>query len=89
MTALAERLGYEREVVRVWFCNKRQAKKNTIKKLKTTGSSDVQASMAPIPIVNAATTLMASADADELREVDIDNVGGVLLQIDALDKDGA
>uniref|UniRef100_A0A914UMV6 POU domain protein n=1 Tax=Plectus sambesii TaxID=2011161 RepID=A0A914UMV6_9BILA len=34
MTALAESLNYEREVVRVWFCNKRQALKNTIKKLK-------------------------------------------------------
>ncbi|XP_076326919.1 uncharacterized protein LOC143233915 isoform X3 [Tachypleus tridentatus] len=34
MTELAEQLNYEREVVRVWFCNKRQALKNTIKKLK-------------------------------------------------------
>ncbi|XP_066302137.1 POU domain, class 6, transcription factor 1-like isoform X2 [Branchiostoma lanceolatum] len=35
MTALAEKLNYDREVIRVWFCNKRQALKNTIKKLKT------------------------------------------------------
>ncbi|XP_022246828.1 POU domain, class 6, transcription factor 1-like isoform X2 [Limulus polyphemus] len=35
MTELAEQLNYEREVVRVWFCNKRQALKNTIKKLKS------------------------------------------------------
>ncbi|GFX98918.1 POU domain, class 6, transcription factor 2 [Trichonephila clavipes] len=35
MTGLAEHLHYDREVVRVWFCNKRQALKNTIKKLKT------------------------------------------------------
>ncbi|GBM04486.1 POU domain, class 6, transcription factor 2 [Araneus ventricosus] len=34
MTGLAEHLNYDREVVRVWFCNKRQALKNTIKKLK-------------------------------------------------------
>ncbi|XP_013784111.2 POU domain, class 6, transcription factor 1-like isoform X2 [Limulus polyphemus] len=34
MTELAEQLNYEREVVRVWFCNRRQALKNTIKKLK-------------------------------------------------------
>uniref|UniRef100_S4RIU8 POU domain protein n=1 Tax=Petromyzon marinus TaxID=7757 RepID=S4RIU8_PETMA len=34
MTAIAERLCYDREVVRVWFCNKRQALKNTIKRLK-------------------------------------------------------
>lgn len=34
MTELAEKLNYDREVVRVWFCNKRQALKNTIKKLK-------------------------------------------------------
>nr|XP_032819547.1 POU domain, class 6, transcription factor 2-like isoform X3 [Petromyzon marinus] len=35
MTAIAEHLCYEREVVRVWFCNKRQMLKNTIKRLKT------------------------------------------------------
>ncbi|XP_035285220.1 POU domain, class 6, transcription factor 2-like [Anguilla anguilla] len=34
MTAIAEALGYDREVVRVWFCNKRQALKNTVKRLK-------------------------------------------------------
>ncbi|XP_068094401.1 POU domain, class 6, transcription factor 2 [Hyperolius riggenbachi] len=34
MTEIAERLNYDREVVRVWFCNKRQALKNTIKRLK-------------------------------------------------------
>uniref|UniRef100_A0A673C567 POU domain protein n=1 Tax=Sphaeramia orbicularis TaxID=375764 RepID=A0A673C567_9TELE len=31
MTEIAEKLNYDREVVRVWFCNKRQALKNTIK----------------------------------------------------------
>lgn len=35
MTDLSDRLNYDREVIRVWFCNKRQALKNTIKKLKT------------------------------------------------------
>lgn len=39
MTSLAEKLNYDREVVRVWFCNKRQALKNTIKKLKTNGTT--------------------------------------------------
>nr|XP_055203809.1 POU domain, class 6, transcription factor 2-like [Gorilla gorilla gorilla] len=34
MTEIAEKLNYDREVVRVWFCNKRQALKNTIKCLK-------------------------------------------------------
>ncbi|KAK6166081.1 POU domain, class 6, transcription factor 1 isoform X2 [Patella vulgata] len=34
MTDLSEKLNYDREVIRVWFCNKRQALKNTIKKLK-------------------------------------------------------
>ncbi|RWS29600.1 POU domain: class 6: transcription factor 1-like protein [Leptotrombidium deliense] len=34
MTELAERLSYDREVVRVWFCNKRQALRNTIKRLE-------------------------------------------------------
>ncbi|KAK7010811.1 POU domain class 6 transcription factor 1-like isoform X1 [Biomphalaria glabrata] len=37
MTELSERLNYDREVIRVWFCNKRQALKNTIKKLKQDG----------------------------------------------------
>lgn len=32
MNALAERLGYDKEVVRVWFCNKRQTLKNNYKK---------------------------------------------------------
>lgn len=31
---LAQKLNYDREVIRVWFCNKRQALKNTLKKLK-------------------------------------------------------
>ena len=34
MTELADKLNYDREVIRVWFCNKRQALKNTIKRLK-------------------------------------------------------
>ena len=34
MTVLANKLNYDREVIRVWFCNKRQALKNTIKKFK-------------------------------------------------------
>ena len=34
MTEMAGKLNYDREVIRVWFCNKRQALKNTIKKLK-------------------------------------------------------
>lgn len=34
MTELSDKLNYDREVIRVWFCNKRQALKNTIKKLK-------------------------------------------------------
>ncbi|XP_038045225.1 POU domain, class 6, transcription factor 1-like isoform X3 [Patiria miniata] len=34
MTAMSAEINYEREVIRVWFCNKRQALKNTIKKLK-------------------------------------------------------
>ncbi|XP_048451777.1 POU domain, class 6, transcription factor 2 [Rhincodon typus] len=39
MTEIAEKLNYDREVVRVWFCNKRQALKNTIKRLKQSESS--------------------------------------------------
>ncbi|KAF0301680.1 POU domain, class 6, transcription factor 1 [Amphibalanus amphitrite] len=31
ITHLASRLGYEREVVRIWFCNKRQALKSTVR----------------------------------------------------------
>lgn len=34
MTMLAQKLNYDREVIRVWFCNKRQALKNTLKKMK-------------------------------------------------------
>ncbi|XP_048510731.1 POU domain, class 6, transcription factor 1 isoform X7 [Athalia rosae] len=31
ITVLAQQLGYEREVIRIWFCNKRQALKNTVR----------------------------------------------------------
>ncbi|XP_043269744.1 POU domain, class 6, transcription factor 1 isoform X2 [Venturia canescens] len=31
ITQLAQQLGYEREVIRIWFCNKRQSLKNTLK----------------------------------------------------------
>jgi len=40
MTMLANKLNYDREVIRVWFCNKRQALKNTIKKFKGNGGLD-------------------------------------------------
>lgn len=31
ITTLAHHLGYDREVIRIWFCNKRQAQKNTVR----------------------------------------------------------
>ncbi len=34
MTTLADKLNFDREVIRVWFCNKRQTLKNSIKKIK-------------------------------------------------------
>jgi hypothetical protein len=34
MSILAQQLNYDREVIRVWFCNKRQALKNSAKKFK-------------------------------------------------------
>ncbi|XP_072349797.1 POU domain, class 6, transcription factor 1 [Scyliorhinus torazame] len=39
MTEIAEQLNYDREVVRVWFCNKRQTLKNTIKRLQQNDST--------------------------------------------------
>jgi len=33
MTELADKLNFDREVIRVWFCNKRQTLKNSAKKL--------------------------------------------------------
>ena len=41
MTELSQKLNYDREVIRVWFCNKRQALKNTIKKLKAVDGKTV------------------------------------------------
>ncbi|XP_072028497.1 uncharacterized protein [Amphiura filiformis] len=41
MTSMSQELNYDREVIRVWFCNKRQALKNTIKKLKAVDHSSV------------------------------------------------
>ncbi|XP_032871498.1 POU domain, class 6, transcription factor 1-like [Amblyraja radiata] len=40
MTEIAEQLNYDREVVRVWFCNKRQTLKNTIKRLQPNDSTE-------------------------------------------------
>ncbi|EEB18645.1 POU domain protein C, putative [Pediculus humanus corporis] len=37
ITALAHQLGYEREVIRIWFCNKRQALKNTVRMMSKAG----------------------------------------------------
>ncbi|XP_047362526.1 POU domain, class 6, transcription factor 1 isoform X5 [Vespa velutina] len=34
ITTLAHRLGYDREVIRIWFCNKRQSLKNTARMMK-------------------------------------------------------
>ncbi|CAL7950377.1 unnamed protein product [Xylocopa violacea] len=31
ITSLAQRLGYDREVIRIWFCNKRQSMKNAVR----------------------------------------------------------
>ncbi|XP_077365386.1 POU domain, class 6, transcription factor 2-like isoform X3 [Festucalex cinctus] len=50
MTEIAEKLNYDREVVRVWFCNKRQALKNTIKRLKQPdGGGGGGGGAAPLP----------------------------------------
>ena len=43
MTEISNKLHYDREVVRVWFCNKRQALKNTIKKLKAEDAVGLEA----------------------------------------------
>ena len=48
MTEIAEKLNYDREVVRVWFCNKRQALKNTIKRLKQPGELDLGPASVPM-----------------------------------------
>lgn len=39
MTELSDRLNFDREVIRVWFCNKRQTLKNNVKKIKESDSS--------------------------------------------------
>lgn len=40
ITMLANKLNYDREVIRVWFCNKRQALKNSVKKFKNANDSN-------------------------------------------------
>jgi class 6 POU domain transcription factor len=47
MTMLANKLNYDREVIRVWFCNKRQALKNTIKKFKSGTGLDDSGTISP------------------------------------------
>ena len=39
ITRLASCLGYEREVVRIWFCNRRQALKNTVRLRTASGGA--------------------------------------------------
>ncbi|XP_015437609.1 PREDICTED: POU domain, class 6, transcription factor 2 [Dufourea novaeangliae] len=36
ISTLAHSLGYEREVIRIWFCNRRQALKNTVRSMTKT-----------------------------------------------------
>ncbi|XP_078057121.1 POU domain, class 6, transcription factor 1 [Mustelus asterias] len=58
MTEIAEQLNYDREVVRVWFCNKRQTLKNTIKRLQqndSTGTGSVEQLSDPTVNVAAGT----------------------------------
>ncbi|KAL7675840.1 hypothetical protein ACOME3_002104 [Neoechinorhynchus agilis] len=43
MTALAQELDYDREVIRVWFCNKRQALKNNFKRMRSHAENDYSA----------------------------------------------
>ncbi|KAL3309379.1 POU domain, class 6, transcription factor 2 [Cichlidogyrus casuarinus] len=33
MSQISNELNYDREVIRVWFCNKRQALKNTVRRI--------------------------------------------------------
>ena len=48
MTTIANKLGYEREVVRVWFCNKRQALKNASKRHKPDTSTEESQPAPPV-----------------------------------------
>ncbi|CAF1122434.1 unnamed protein product [Rotaria sordida] len=45
MSTLAQELNYDREVIRVWFCNKRQALKNSAKKFKSNQINEDNESM--------------------------------------------
>lgn len=36
MSRLASELRYDREIIRIWFCNKRQVQKNTVRQLSRT-----------------------------------------------------
>lgn len=44
MTELAEKLNYDREVIRVWFCNRRQALKKVMNKNSVSSSLKLAAS---------------------------------------------
>ncbi|KAL3181839.1 hypothetical protein MRX96_008143 [Rhipicephalus microplus] len=65
MTELAEQLNYDREVVRVWFCNKRQAFKNTVKRLKTAAGVD---GLLPPLSSDATTDSVGSAPSHSMAE---------------------
>ncbi|CAM9692833.1 unnamed protein product [Lampetra planeri] len=77
MTQIAEQLGYDREVVRIWFCNKRQALKNTIKQIKHhqhiqqsfAASAQAVAVSAAAPATSVVTATTAAMDTSNVEQV--------------------
>ena len=61
ITMLANKLNIDREVIRVWFCNKRQALKNTVKKSRPDDGMDSSMSPASSPAVACKTIVTLSS----------------------------
>ncbi|CAF1065514.1 unnamed protein product [Adineta ricciae] len=56
MSSLAQELNYDREVIRVWFCNKRQALKNSVKKFKSNQINEDNESTSSLLLENHSST---------------------------------
>ncbi|CAF1189073.1 unnamed protein product [Adineta steineri] len=68
MSSLAQDLNYDREVIRVWFCNKRQALKNSVKKFKSNEINEDNESTSSLLMDNnlSDTTNYFKAEQDEI-----------------------
>ncbi|KAK2706094.1 POU domain, class 6, transcription factor 2-like [Artemia franciscana] len=83
VTSLAHQLGYEREVIRIWFCNKRQAMRNSSKCLGR--KKGKQITIPEKPNVSSTEASMETSESPQSVHDDGDNSLADPLEIDPLE----